>query len=88
MTEVRLSFSVSSDKLNTFRFIVDHLLTLLGVTRWRWEFGDGAGREVVYGPYPAGFTPPQVLKIAIPIEAAERFQKEFPDIDEFGRHIL
>ena len=76
MTEVRLSFSVSSDKLNTFRFIVDHLLTLLGVARWRWEFGDSAGREVVYGPYPAGFTPPEVLKIDVPTSDAARRQAE------------
>ena len=75
MTEVKLTFSVPHalrPKLTTLRYIVDHLLVLLGVKGWRWEFSDGAVKEVIRGPY--DHVPPEVFKV--PMSEADKLQAD------------
>lgn len=74
MTEIKLTFSVPHSlrtKLTTLRYIVDHLLILLGVKGWRWEFSDGAVKEVIRGPYDR--VPPEVFRVPSGYKSALQF---------------
>lgn len=67
VTEVKLTFAVPlalGHQLRALRVMVDHLLELCGVTSWRWEFDNGAVKEVLRGPFK--HEAPEVFQVPLP----------------------
>lgn len=54
MTKVTLSFTFPfhMNRLWTLRCLIDHLLTLVGVSDWRWELESPDGtHDIIRGPF-------------------------------------
>lgn len=72
MIQVKLTFSVSlhrATQLQHLRCAVDHLLILLGIIGWRWEFDNGAVKEIIRGPFEKAL--PEVFNVPL-LSAEER----------------